>query len=291
MKRQPVKRHLVTSLGAALLVAAAVLLAVEVRGEEYESRVGLLAGPAAAEPGTAGFGEVVALSLPALVELARSPSVLSATADELGTTTEELAGRVSVELVPTSGLARLSVRAPTAEQAALAAGRIARAVVDVDLLAPAARLRLLDRPETTRVAPDRTLASGLALVAAVVAGLGTWAARHLRRTRPRDQVRAALASGGVRHPVTVLDDDDPDLVERLTVLCAASARPARVVAVVPDLTDRAEELAAALPDKTSEPADGDAVVAVVPGGGRQEELAAVVGSLPAGATVVAVVLS
>ncbi|MBY8852065.1 hypothetical protein K7G98_28820 [Saccharothrix sp. MB29] len=95
----------------------------------------------------------------------------------------------------------------------------------------------------------------------------------------------------MRHPVTVLDDDDPGLVERLTVLCAASARPARVVAVVPDLTDRAEELAAALPDKTSEPADGDAVVAVVPGGGRQEELAAVVGSLPAGATVVAVVLS
>ncbi|MBY8851355.1 hypothetical protein K7G98_24655, partial [Saccharothrix sp. MB29] len=136
------KRHLVTSLGAALLVAAAVLLAVEVRGEEYESRVGLLAGPAAAEPGTAGFGEVVALSLPALVELARSPSVLSATADELGTTTEELASRVSVELVPASGLARLSVRAPTAEQAALAAGRVARAVVDADLLAPAARLRL-----------------------------------------------------------------------------------------------------------------------------------------------------
>ncbi|MGM1058664.1 hypothetical protein [Saccharothrix sp. Mg75] len=285
------RRQLVTSLAAALLVAVVVVLAVEVRGEEHESRVGLLAGPVAAEPGTAGFGEVVALSLPALVELARSPSVLRAPAETLGTTAGELAGRVSVELVPASGLARLSVRAPTAEQAAQAAAQIARAVVDADLLAPAARLRLLDRPETTRVAPDRPLAFGLALAAAVVAGLGTWAAGHLRRTRPRDRVRAALVAGGARHPVTVLDDDDPDLVERLTVLCDASARPARVVPVVPGLTGRAEELAAALPDKTAEPADGDAVVAVAPKDGRQEELAAVVGSLPASAAVVAVVLS
>jgi capsular polysaccharide biosynthesis protein len=281
------------SLGVALLVAVVVLIVVEARGEEYQSRVGLLAVATdnSAEAGHARYGEVVALSLPALVEVSRSPSVLRAPAQELGTTIDDLARRVSVELVPASGLARLSVRARTADEAAQAATRIAQAVVDVDLLAPAARLRVLDRPETTRTAPDRPLASGLALVAGVIAGLAAHAAAHLRRTRPGDQVRAALTAGGVRHPVAVLPDDDPGLAQRLAVLCEASARPARVVAVVPELTARADELAAELPDKTGEPGDGDAVIAVVLADSRrQDELATVVGALPAVATVVAVVM-
>ncbi|MFT7841042.1 hypothetical protein Q5530_33320 [Saccharothrix sp. BKS2] len=284
-------RPALTAVGVAVLVAAAVVLFVEVRGEEHESRVGLLAGPVASD-GPAQFGEVVALSLPALVEVARSPSVLRAPAEAVGIAPADLAGRVSVELVPASGLARLSVRAPTADQASEAVNLIARAVVDADLLAPAARLRLLDRPETRRVAPDRPLAFGLALVAGVVAGLGAYAFGHLRRTRAGDRVRAALAAGGVRHPVAVLDDDDPDLVRRLAVLCGAAARPARVVAVVPELTGRAEALAAELPDKTGEPADGDALIALAPRDrGRHDELAAVVGALPAPTTVVGVVLA
>ncbi|MFI9009110.1 hypothetical protein ACIGNX_17975 [Actinosynnema sp. NPDC053489] len=286
------KRPLALSVGIALLVAAVVVVAVEVAGKQYESRVGVLAVPATGDPEQpleASFGEVVALSLPALVEVSRSPSVLRGPATDLGTTPDDLARRVSVELVPASGLARLSVRAETPDRSAQAALRIAQAVVDADLLAPVARLRLLDRPETTRVAPDRPLAYGLALIAGVLAGLVAHAVGHLRRTRPRDLVRAALTAGGVRRPVAVLPDDDPDLAQRLALLCEAAARPARVVAVVPALADRAEELAAELPDKTGEPADGDSVIAVVPGGGPQEELATVVGALPATATVVAVV--
>ncbi|WP_367138416.1 hypothetical protein [Saccharothrix sp. HUAS TT1] len=284
-------RPLPVSVGVALLVASTVVLAVELTGDEYESRVGLLAVPGEpVETAQAGFGEVVALSLPALVEVARTPTALRAAADELGVTTDDLARRVSVELVPASGLARLSVRADTADRAAQAATRIARTVVDSDLLAPVARLRLLDRPETTRVAPDRPLGWGLALVGGVVAGLVAYAAHHLRRTRFRDRTRAALAAGGVWHPVAVLPGDDPGLARRLAVLCEASARPARVVAVAPELAERAEELAAELPDKTGEPADGDAVIALVPtAGARQDELATVVGALPPTSTVVAVV--
>ncbi|MFE2755124.1 hypothetical protein ACFXGA_24290 [Actinosynnema sp. NPDC059335] len=285
------RRPPVVSAGVALLVALAVVTAVELGGEEYQSRVGLLA--AATDPGEtarAGYGEVVALSLPALVEAARTPTVLRSAADELGTTTDELAGRVSVELVPASGLARLSVRAATADQAAQAATRIARTMVEAELFAPVARLRLLDRPETTRVSPDRPLAYGLALAAGVLAGLAAYAVAHLRRTRGRDQVRAALTAGGVRRPVTVLPDDDPDLARRLALLCEAAARPARVVAVVPELTDRAESLADELPDKTGEPADGDAVIAVVPADSRRhDELATVVAALPAHSALVAVV--
>ncbi|MFD7658031.1 hypothetical protein ACFV4N_29010 [Actinosynnema sp. NPDC059797] len=284
-------RPALVCVGVGVLVAAAVLLFVEVRGEEHQSRVGLLAAPVATDS-PAPFGEVVALSLPALVELARSPSVLREPADALGVEPADLAAGVSVELVPASGLARLSVRLPTADQASEAVALIARNVVDADLLAPSARLRLLDRPETTRVAPDRPLAFGLALVAGVVAGLVALAFGRLRRTGAVDRVRAALVAGGARHPVAVLDDGDPDLVRRLTVLCGAAARRARVVAVTPELAERAEELAAELPDKTGEPADGEALIALAPRDRwRHDELAAVVGALPGSATVVGVVLA
>ncbi|RKT55435.1 hypothetical protein C8E97_4103 [Saccharothrix australiensis] len=265
----------------ALLVGGLVLAATVFRGEEHQARVSLLAGPAG--PDAPQYGEVVALSLPALVEVARSPLVLA----RAGTVAE----RVSVELVPASGLARLSVRAPTAAQASAEAAAVARAVVATDLLAPAATLRLLDEPEVTRVAPDWPLALGLAFAAAVAAGVTTAAGRHLRRTRVSDTVRAALAAAGSDRPVAVLHDDDPGLVGRLAVLCDAATRPARVVAVVPELIPSAEALAARLPDKTAEPSDGVALVVVVPAGGRQEELASVVGALPAGTTVVAVVLA
>ncbi|CAL9416637.1 hypothetical protein SUDANB95_01760 [Actinosynnema sp. ALI-1.44] len=271
-------RALVESASAGVLVGAVVVVATAFSGEEYQARVSLLAGPQGPQ-----YGEVVALSLPALVEVARSPAVVG----KAGTSAE----RVSVELVPASGLARLSVRAPAAGQASNEAAAVAAAVVEADLLAPAGKLRVLDAPAVARVAPDWPLAIGLALVAAVVAGAAVAVVRHLRGTRAVDGVRAALASAGVRHPVAVVPDDDPALVERLTVLCATARRPVRVVPVVPELAGRADELAEALPDKAAEPADGVALVAVVPRDGGREELASVVGARPADTTVVAVVLA
>ncbi|GAA1341801.1 hypothetical protein [Saccharothrix algeriensis] len=265
--------------GAGLLVGALVLLAVVLRGEQHQGRVSLLAGPV---PDAPQYGEVVALSLPALVEVARSPSVLA----RAGTA----ADRVSVELVPASGLARVSVRAPSAQQASREATAVAKAVVETDLLAPAAKLRVLDRAEVIRVAPDWPLALGLALAAAVVAAAAAAVAVRLRRTRVVDGVRAALSAAGVAHPVAVVRDDDPDVVARLAVLCAAATRPARVVAVAPDLVGRAEALAGRLPDGATGPGAGEALIAVAPAGRRQDGLASVVGALPAGTAVVAVVL-
>ncbi|MBW4721956.1 hypothetical protein KZQ38_32705 [Saccharothrix sp. SC076] len=266
---------------AGVLVAALVLAATALKGDEYRARVGLLAGPAT--PEAPQYGEVTALGLPALVELARSPSVLARTGVE--------AERVTVELVPASGLARLTVRAPSASQAVVEATAVARAVVEADLLAPAAKLRVLDQPDVARVSPDWPLALGLALLAGAVAGVALAVVRHLRRTRVDDAVRVALSASGVRHPVPVLADDAPDLVAKLTALLDAAARPARVVAVDPALTGRAEELATRLPDKAFEPGDGVALVAVAPRAGRHEALAGAVGVLPPGTAVVAVVLA
>ncbi|GGP77663.1 hypothetical protein [Saccharothrix coeruleofusca] len=290
-----VLRHEAVVLGvaAALLAGAGVLAAVALRGEQHESRLSLLAGPTPGQGGTGQYGEVVALGVPALAELARSPSVLGTAAAASGTRPEELAEHVGVELVPASGLARLSVRAPSAEQAARAVSALAAAVMSIDLLAPEGELRLLDdTPDTHQVAPDHALAVGLALAAAALSGVSTAAVLHLRRTRSGDAVRAALTSAGVRRPVAVVRDEDPAVTERLTVLCEAAARPTRVLAVVPELAERAEELAQRLPDKTGEPGEGGAVIAVVHGAApRQDELAAVAGALRPDTSIVAVVLA
>ncbi|MGH3863633.1 hypothetical protein [Actinokineospora sp.] len=271
---------------AGLVITAVVLIAAEARGEVFEGRVGLLAQPV--PDAQTPYGEVVSLGLPAMVELARSPSVLEAATHGLGISPADLAKSVSVELVPASALVRLAVRAPTEAQAQAAVSAIAKAMVAADLLAPAGKLRLVDeRAELTRVAPDRPLAFGLAVAAGAVAGLATGTVLALRRTR---SVAEALEAAGVRHRVTVAHEDDKDLADRLAVLCAAAARPARVVAVAPDLADRADALAERLPDKTGEPGDGSAVIVMVHKENPAEG-AAMVGLLPLSSVLVAVVVA
>ncbi|MDX3195346.1 hypothetical protein PV458_43690 [Streptomyces sp. MN03-5084-2B] len=280
-------RSVVSSVAAALLVGALVLLVGVTRAEEYQGRVSLLAAPAAADG--APYGEVVSLALPALVELARSPSVLQAAAPVSGYGPDELAGHVSVELVPASGLARLSVRAPSAERAGATAMALAKAMIDADLLAPAGKLRTLDaRPEVITVAPDVPLVAGLALVGAVAAGLATAALRRLAPGAGPSPVRRALAAAGVRRPVAVLREEDPSAADRLAVLCRAAGRPVRVLPVTPELTETAAKLAAGLPEESGA---GASVVAVTPAGRDQAGLTATVGVLAADAVLVAVVLA
>jgi hypothetical protein len=280
-------RTAVLSAAVALVVGALVLVIGLTRGAEYQGRVSLLATPAAEG---APYGEVVSLALPALVELARSPSVLQAAAPVSGYAPDELAGRVSVELVPASGLARLSVRAGSAEQAAAAATAIAKAMMGADLLAPAAKLRTLDsRPEVITLSPDAALVSGLSLVGAVAAGLATAAFRRLTPGGAGPgPVRRALAAAGIRRPVALLREDDPSAADRLAVLCRAAGRPVRVLPVTPELTETAAKLAAGLPD---EHGAGASVVAVTAAGREQAELTAAVGVLPGNAVLVAVVLA
>ncbi|MFB9689015.1 hypothetical protein [Amycolatopsis plumensis] len=281
-------KSLVPSVAVALLVGALVLLVGLTRGEEYQGRVSLLAGPAAADG--APYGEVVSLALPALVELARSPSVLAAAAPVSGYGPDELGRNVSVELVPASGLARLSVRASSAEQAGAAAMALGKAMIDADLLAPAGKLRTLDsRPEVIPVAPDAPLVGGLALVGAVAAGLATAAVRRLTPFGAGPgPVRRALAAAGTHRPVAVLREEDPSAADRLAVLCRAAGRPVRVLPVTPSLSEVAAKLAAGLPEESGE---GAAVVAVTAEGRDQAELTATVGVLPADTVLVAVVLA
>lgn len=288
-----IPRTAAVSVAAGLVVGLLVLTVGLLRGEVYQGRISLLAEPAGQADGAAAqYGEVVSLALPALVELARSPSVLQAAAPVSGATPEELGARVSVELVPASGLARLSVRAATAEQAGATASVLGKAMIDANLLAPAGRLRTLDpRPDVVAVAPDAPLVTGLASVAAIAAGLATAAIRRTTPSRLRGvsgPVRRSLAAAGIHRPVAVLRADDPAAADRLAVLGRAAGRPLRVVPVAPELAETAAKLAAALPD--DQKGTGASVVAVT-GKRRNYELTAAAGVLPEDAVLVAVVLA
>lgn len=308
--RTPALRRIAGRLGrpvvagtlAAVLTGGGVLATTELAGEQYEGRVSLVAGPVAGG-GAAQYGEVVSFTLPALAELARSPSVLRTAAADTGGDAEVLADGVSVELVPASGLARLTVRVPSRELAGDAASAIARAMIKADLLAPAAALRVLDqRPDVIQVSPDRPFGLGLALTVAAAAGVAVGSLRHLRRTSALAAVRTALPD---RPPAVILRADTDDLTERLARLCVVAARPPRVLAVAADVESTARALDNRLsrrlggeltaPDGRHtpdlDPVLGEAVVAVTRGARRQDQLATVAALLPEPSVLIAVVLA
>lgn len=286
---------------AGLVVGTLVAAAVLTRPPEFDARIGLVATPTASPEASGGqFGEVVSLGLPALTELARSPGVLRDVARSVpgSPPADELFGAVTVELVPGSGVARLIVRASTAELAGGLAESLARRIIEADVLAPAARLRPIDTTaDVQQVAPDIQLGLGLALVAAVLAALT--AALCLRPFRLRatgaSAILETLAEAG-RRPVAVLDGRDPVLVNRILVLQQAADRPLRVVPVGPDLDGRVTSLNGALNENavhlsTNGDAKRAAVVAVMDKRqSRTEELAATVHALPPESVLVAVVL-
>jgi capsular polysaccharide biosynthesis protein len=286
---------------AGLVVGGLVTVAVMMRPPEFDGRIGLVAVPVTATEGSADeYGEVVSLGLPALTELARSPSMLRDVAASVPNSppVEELFESVTVELVPGSGVARLTVRADDGALAGALAEQLTRRVIDADVLSPSARLRALDtQADIQQVSPNLQLGIGLALIAAVLAALTT--AVYLRSFRPHvrgsSPILDALADVGSR-PVAVLDGRDPVLVNRILVLQQAANRPLRVVPVGPGLDGRVNSLSGALSENDARlSVNGDAtraaVVAVMDKRqSRSEELAATVHALPPESVLVAVVL-
>jgi hypothetical protein len=173
-------------------------------------------------------------------------------------------------------------------------------MIQTDILAPVAQLRILDpQADVRQVSPDWPLSIGLALAAAVMAGVAVATARHvLRLPASADSVlRQALSEAGCRRPVAILRGEDPGLASRISALQQAAARPVRVVAVGPGLSGRVESLSRELSaGGAAMQANGDAaragVVVVMDGHHSQpEELTATVSALPPASVLVAVVLT
>jgi len=211
------RRALIPAVVAALLTLGLVLGLLLTRPPTYETRVGLVAVPAAAPVPAPTvntnpeYGSVISLAMPALPEVAVSDPVLQRLGDRVpGIDRTELAETVAVEVVPSSAVARITVQAETPE----AAGAVLRAVVDTitssNLLAPVGTFRVLGDPGSapTLVRPDPLLAIGLGATAAALVGLMTAAAIQLARPRlltvpDVEHVVGSFASDGV--PVVGMD--------------------------------------------------------------------------------------
>jgi hypothetical protein len=289
-----------------LIVGAVVIALLMNRPAVYAAQNSLIARPAVADAanpeGGGQFGEVVALGLPALPDLAISPTVLEQAARAVpgGPTADELGSLVEVTLVPGAGVAKLTVRADDPDTAARLATSLVDSLVATDILQPAARLEPLDaEPQVVRVNTSIPTVGGIGAVAALVVGAGTYAA--LRRIRPPGtdvhEVHTAMSRAG-RPTVAVLDGKDPTLTDRLCALQRAGGLPLRIITIGPGQTEQADALRAAVGGRgvqlssTSSNSAPTSVVALFDARStRPDELTAVAAALPARSSMLAVVLA
>jgi hypothetical protein len=289
-----------------LIVGAVVVALLLNRPAVYAAQYSLIARPATAtdeNPNSAEqFGEIVALGLPALPDLAVSPSVLAIAAAAVpdGPTVDELGSQVEVTLVPGAGVAKLTVRADDPDVAGRLATAMVGALVTTDILQPAARLEPLDdEPQVVRVDTSIPTVGGIGLVAAVVVGAAAYAA--LRRIRPPGtdvhEVHTAMSRAG-RPTVAILDGRDPALTDRLCALQRAGGLPLRIITIGPGQTDRADALRTSVGGRgvqlssASTNSAPTSVVAVFDARStRPDELTAVAAALPERSAMLAVVMT
>ncbi len=181
------RRALLPALVAAAAALALVMALLLSRAPEYQARVGVVAVPVATADGSdAEYGAVVSSVMPALPEVAVSSPVLARLADRFpDVDAARLAQSVSVELVPASGVARVTATGDSPESAQAVLRAVVAEIVDSGLLASVGSFSVLGDvdAEPVRVGPDPLLAGGLGLLAAVVAGLLAVAAVHILRPR------------------------------------------------------------------------------------------------------------
>jgi len=221
-----------------LVVGVALLAYVATRPAEYQARFSLLATPDSSARATRiDFGTLTALTLPGMPELARSPNVLDRVIARVdgAPSAGQLAGQISVELVPASGFARITVEDSDAERVAQLATALSSEIRALDLLAPVGTFRPFDAsaPTTVQTSPDLTLGTGFALAAGALAGLLAAGLTTLLRPRimGRRQAAALLDDPGI--PILSLDaGKGPD--EQLALLLARGG-----VTVVPSGDDAA----------------------------------------------------
>ncbi|WP_130292010.1 hypothetical protein [Pseudonocardia sediminis] len=293
---------------AGIVVAALVLGVTALLTPSYSGRVGLLALPTESSGSallnqsgvSTSYGEVVNLAMPSISDLVTSPSLLEAVSSQVpgAPSADDLGSRIGVELLAGSGVARVSVTAENPELAGRLAEVVAAQVIRADLLAPAGTLRTLDaQAAVTQVSPDWSLATGLALIAGLVAALAAaLAMRPFRARVPAGRAALEAVTAAGRAPVSVFDVDDPALLDRVGVLVRAADRPLRVLAAGPGVDDAVRGLRSDLAATGSVPRTGEKAVApsvlivVDRDAVRGDDVRGALTALPSAEPVLAVVL-
>jgi capsular polysaccharide biosynthesis protein len=205
------------SVAASCLVVAAVTCGgvfaySQTRAPDYAATVSLLAVP---EPHNATRGTdlsaQVALTLPGLSEIVRSRQVLDAVihSNPRAPSLTELQNSISVQLVPASGFARITVIRSDSTSAAHIASAVATAVGKLDLLRPFGYFRLFDAksPIVKKVGPTATRSAGFALASAVFAAI---LAAFILTTRPRRRLTSRYQiMSAARDPYLAIIDYKP----------------------------------------------------------------------------------
>lgn len=292
------RRPVLFSAAVALLLAVAafaITLGVVASGsDEYEARSAVVAAPReASDPAIQSFGSVVSLTLPGVADLVTSPSTIAAVQRQVPGAPDDLADRVTVGVVPASGLARISVRAGSPQLAADLAQAFQQQAIAANLLAPAGELTPLGAPAIEKVSPDWTLALGFALAAAVIVGAIAFGLCRILLGGGLRRTRRALVAAGITRSVAVMYADDAELVDTLRLLANAAAKPLRLVAVDPatDLAPLWSRIGEAkIPMAHSDHEDA-AVVAVGRSGDSPNGIALVTSALPQQSPLVAVILT
>ncbi len=227
------RRALVPALLAATAALALVLALLLTRAPEHQARVGIVVTPAAGgDQADPDFGAVVSSVMPALPEVAVSSPVVDRLEGRVpGIDATTLAESVSVELVPASGVARVTATGDSPETATAVLDAVVDEIVERDLVAPVGTFTVLGDvgAETTPVRPDPLLAGGLGLLAAAVVGLLAVAAVQVLRPRLLTVADVERVVGSVASPdvavVTVgRGERGLDLLAARLALAAPGAR-------------------------------------------------------------------
>jgi hypothetical protein len=169
------RRAVFPALAVGVAMMALVMGLLLSRPQAYSARIGLVAS-AADDKGSAGdFGSVVATTMPALPELAVSDGTINAVRDQVPDAPDAgtLRKSITVELVPASGVARISVQTDNQATTIQVLKVLVAQIQAADLLAPVAVLKPIGSgtPSAQLVERDPQLAVGIGLVAAVVSSL------------------------------------------------------------------------------------------------------------------------
>ncbi len=193
---------------AALAMVMALLLS---RPATYQAQIGIVASLTSSDRASSGdYGAVVAMTMQALPQLAVSDPTIKAISDQLKNSPnapdpDTLRKSITVDLVPASGVARITVTSADQQTAIAVVKAVLEQIQKADLLAPVATLKPLGgvNPSAQLVERDPKLALGLGLVAAVIASLTTVVL--VQALRPR-----LLTPGDVERVVDDIFEGDAD---------------------------------------------------------------------------------
>jgi hypothetical protein len=193
---------------AAMAMVMAVLLS---RPATYQAQIGVVASLTSSDRASTGdYGAVVAMTMQALPQLAVSDPTIKAISDQLKNSPnppdpDTLRKNITVDLVPSSGVARITVISSDQQTAIAVLKAVLEQIQKADLLAPVATLKPLGgvNPSAQLVERDPKLALGLGLVAAVIATLTTVVL--VQALRPR-----LLTPGDVERVVDDVFEGDAD---------------------------------------------------------------------------------